>query len=74
MVKRYQRGNQKPKVKEGQTTQWSKDTKGVIRSRKSKKERQHNGQKKTTKEPKKIYKTLHRKIKIEQQEPYPKRA
>jgi hypothetical protein len=45
MVKRYQRGNQKPKIKEGQTTQWSKDTKGIIRSRKSKKDRQHNGQK-----------------------------
>ena len=44
----------------------------VIRSRKSKKDRQHNGQKKTTKEQTKIYKTLHRKIKIEQQEPYPK--
>ena len=73
MVKRYQRGNQKPKIKEGQTTQWSKDTKReVIRSRKSKKDRQHNGQKKTTKEQTKIYKTLHRKIKIEQQEPYPK--
>ena len=24
MVKRYQRGNQKPKIKEGQTTQWFK--------------------------------------------------
>jgi hypothetical protein len=36
-------GNQKPKVKEGQTTQWSKDTKGVIRSRKSKKDIQYNG-------------------------------
>ena len=36
-------GNQKPKVKEGQPTQWSKDTKGVIRSRKSKKDRQYNG-------------------------------
>jgi hypothetical protein len=42
-AKRYQRGNQKPKIK-GQTTQWPKDTKGVIRSRKSK-DRQHNGQK-----------------------------
>ena len=40
MVKRYQR---EVKVKEGQTTQWSKDTKGVIRSRKSKKDRQYNG-------------------------------
>ena len=48
------------------------DTKGVIRSRKSKKNRQHNDQKKTTKEQTKIYKTLHRKTKIEQQEPYPK--
>ena len=38
------------------------DTKGVIRIRKSKKNRQHNGQKK------KHY-TLHRKLKIEQHEP-----
>jgi hypothetical protein len=37
-----QRGNQKPTIKEGQTTQWPKDIKGVIRSRKSKKDRQHN--------------------------------
>ena len=40
------------------------DTKGVIRSSKSTKDRQHNGQKKikgqTT-----IYKTLYRKLKIE---------
>ena len=39
------------------------DTKGVIRIRKSKKDKQHNGQKKkgqTT-----IYKTLHIKLKIE---------
>jgi hypothetical protein len=31
MVKRYQRGNQNPYIEEEQTTQWSKDTKGVIR-------------------------------------------
>ena len=37
------------------------DTKEVIRIRKSKKHRQHNGQKKKDK-------TLHKKVKIEQQE------
>ena len=30
---------------EGETTQWAKDTKGAIISRKWKKDRQHNGQK-----------------------------
>ena len=46
MAKRYQRGNQKQcKSKKEQTTQWPKDTKEVIRSRKSKKDRQYNGQK-----------------------------
>ena len=44
MAKRYQRGNQKTSIKEGQTTQWPKDTKEVIRRRQSKKDRQHNGQ------------------------------
>ena len=42
---RYQRGNQNPYIKEEQTTQWPKDPKGVIRSRKWKKNRQHNGHK-----------------------------
>jgi hypothetical protein len=32
MTKRYQRGDQKPLIEEGQTTQWPKDTKRVIRS------------------------------------------
>jgi hypothetical protein len=32
-------------IEEGQTTQWPKDTKGVIRIRISKKDRQHNDQK-----------------------------
>jgi predicted nucleotide-binding protein len=45
MVKRYQRRYQNPYIKEEQTTQWSKDTKGVIRIRISKKNRKHNGQK-----------------------------
>ena len=45
MAKRYQRGNQKTLIKEGQTTQWPKDTKEVIKIRQSKKDRQHNGQK-----------------------------
>ena len=46
MVKRYQRGNQNQYIDEEQTTQWSKDTKEVIRICISKKNRQHNGQKK----------------------------
>jgi hypothetical protein len=41
-----------------------KDIKGVIRSRKSKKYRQHNGQTKNDKD-KLFYKTLHRKPNIE---------
>jgi hypothetical protein len=45
MAKRYQRGNQNPYIKEEQTTQWPKDTKGAIRIHISKKNRQHNGQK-----------------------------
>ena len=45
-VWRYQRRNQNPYIEEEQTTQWPKDTKGVIRIRVSKKDRQHNGQKK----------------------------
>ena len=44
MAKRYQRGNQNPYIKEGQTQQWPKDNNGVIRIRISKKDRQHNGQ------------------------------
>jgi hypothetical protein len=53
-------------IKEGQTIQWSKDTKGVIRSRKSKKDRQYNRQKGETI----IYIILHRELLIEPQEPY----
>jgi phage FluMu protein Com len=45
MAKRYQRGNQNLYIKEEQTTQWPKDTKGAIRIYISKKDRQHNGQK-----------------------------
>jgi hypothetical protein len=45
MATRYQRGNQKPYIKEVQAIQWPKDTKEVIRSRTSKKYRQYNGQK-----------------------------
>ena len=43
------------------------DAKGVIRRRKSKKNRQHNGQKKKDKH---RYTYLHRKLKIEQHEPH----
>ena len=32
MVKRYQKGNQNLYIKEGQTTRWPTDTKGVIES------------------------------------------
>ena len=42
------------------------DTKGVMRIRKSKKDRQRNVQMKMTKGQTTIYKTLHRKLKIEQ--------
>jgi hypothetical protein len=41
MTTRYQMGNQKLSIEEGQTTIWLQDTKGVIRSRPSKKDRQH---------------------------------
>jgi hypothetical protein len=43
MVKRYQRDNQNPPIEEGQTKQWLKDTKGIIRIHQSKKVRQNNG-------------------------------
>ena len=46
MATRYQRSNQNPWIEEGQTTQWPQDIKGVIRIRESKKDRQHNAQKK----------------------------
>ena len=45
MAKSYQRGNQNLYIEEGQTTQWPKVTKGVIRICISK-DRQHNGQNK----------------------------
>jgi len=45
------------------------DTKGVIRSHKSKKDGQYNGQKRTKSETT-FYKTLHRKLKIKQHEPH----
>ena len=38
-------GNQNLYIKDEQTTQWPNDTKGVIRIRISKMNRQHNGQK-----------------------------
>ena len=44
MAKRYQRCNQNPYIEEGQTIQWPKDTKGVIRIRISRKDRQCNNQ------------------------------
>jgi hypothetical protein len=45
MAKRYQRSNQKSSIDKGQTIEWPKDTKEVIRSRQSIKDRQYNGQK-----------------------------
>ena len=45
MVKGYQRHNQKPYIKEEQSIQLPKDTKGITRSRISKKDSQYNGQK-----------------------------
>ena len=45
MTTRYQRDNQNLSIKEGQKTQCPKDTKGVTRICKSKKDRQHNDQK-----------------------------
>jgi len=47
----------------------TKGGEGVIRIRKSK-NRHHNGKKKRTKGQATIYKTLHRKRKIEQREPH----
>ena len=51
--------------------QWSKDTKGITRSRISKKDSQYNGQKKKEQRDKQwmIYKTLDRILKIKQHEP-----
>jgi hypothetical protein len=69
MTTRYQRGNQKPSIEEGQTTLWLQDTKGVIRSRQSKKYRQRNSQRKSGKGQIAIYKSLYRKLKIEQNDP-----
>jgi hypothetical protein len=41
MTTRYQRGNQKPSIEEGQIALLLQDTKGVIRSGQSKKDRQY---------------------------------
>ena len=49
MPKSYQRGNQNKYIKEEQTTQCLEDTKWVIRISISKKNRQHNVQKKKRK-------------------------
>jgi len=48
------------------------DTKGVIKIRKLKKDRQHNDQKK--KGQTRIYKTLHKKLKIQQHKPCTKKT
>jgi hypothetical protein len=36
MATRYERGNQKASIEEGQMIQWPKDTEGIIRRHKSK--------------------------------------
>ena len=65
-VWRYQRGNQNSYIEEEQTTQWPKekrtkgqeefeDTKGAIRIRISKKNRQHNDRKKTDKRTRRVW-------------------
>jgi hypothetical protein len=65
MDKRYNRGNQNPYIGEEQTTQWAKDTTEVIRIRKLKKNRQHNGQKKKYKRTNNNLQNIHIKLKIE---------
>jgi hypothetical protein len=46
------------------------DTKGIIRIRKSKKERQHDGQKKTDKRTHNYLENIHKTLKIELHEPH----
>ena len=58
-------GNQNPYIEEEHTTQWPHDTKGVIRIRISKKNRQHNGQRKSTR-----LQNIHIKLKTEYHEPH----
>ena len=65
MAKRYQRGNQNPYIKEEQTIQWPKYTKRVIIIRISKKNRQHNDQKKKDKRTNNDIQNIHIKLKIE---------
>jgi hypothetical protein len=65
MATRYQRCNQIPYIKEEQTTQWSKDTKGVIRIHISKKNRQHKGQRKGYQRTNSDPQNIHIKPKIE---------
>ena len=62
MAKRYQRGNQNPYIEEEQTKQWPNDTKGVIRIRISKKNRQHNGQMKKYKRTNNDLQNIHIKL------------
>ena len=64
MAKRYQRGNQNLYIEE-QTIQWLQDTKGVIRIRISKKNRQHNDQKKKYERTNNDLQNTHIKLKTE---------
>ena len=65
MAKRYQRGNQNPYIEEEQTTQWPQDTKGVIIIHISKKNRQHNDQKKKYERTNNDLQNTHIKLKTE---------
>ena len=58
-------GNPNPSIAEEQTTQWPKDTKGVIRIRISQKNRQYNGQKKKYKRTNNDLQNIHIKLRIE---------
>jgi hypothetical protein len=62
-------GNQNSYIEEEQTTQWAKEeeqtTQWVIRIRISKKNRQHNGQKKRYKRTNNDLQNIHIKLKIE---------
>ena len=60
----YKTLHRKLKIELPGTRRKVEDTKGVKWSRKPKKDRQHNGQKKRNKREKTIYETLHRKLKL----------
>ena len=65
MAKGYQRGKQNPYIEEEQTAQSPKDIKEVNRIRISKKNRQHNGQKKKNKRTNNDLQNIHITLTIE---------